>query len=179
MISRDWLGQFHARYGSDGTSDLPVRTNVCIIYAVCNLIATDNHCRYVFDDYTWDKHGPVYSKFDDKRWIPSRIPLSAIISGMLPFDLRSQILLTQSTVLGPIVGGPFPDGDATPRAIAKAHWDKICPNPTLIDGEEVRRIHGPGATSVQIERAWLDYLSKIDDPCVEVPESSGNIFHIL
>ncbi|EKM50148.1 uncharacterized protein PHACADRAFT_200992 [Phanerochaete carnosa HHB-10118-sp] len=115
---------------------------------------------YVFDDYTWDKHGPPYSMFDDKRWIPSRIPLSAVISG-------------------PIVGGPFADDDTTPRAIAKAHWEKICPNPIKINGEEVRAIHGSGADATRIEEAWLEYLSKIDDPCVEVPESSGSIFHIL
>ncbi|EKM61659.1 uncharacterized protein PHACADRAFT_83052 [Phanerochaete carnosa HHB-10118-sp] len=113
---------------------------------------------YVFDDYTWDKHGPAYALFDNKRWIPSRIPLSALISG-------------------PIVGGPFTDVDATPRAIAKAHWDKICPKPTKINSEEVRAIHGSGANAARIEEAWLGYLSKIDDPCVEVTENSGNIFH--
>lgn len=37
--------------------------------------------RYVFDDYTWDMDGPEYSKFGDK-YIPSRIPLTALISGM-------------------------------------------------------------------------------------------------
>ncbi|GJE89657.1 O-fucosyltransferase family protein [Phanerochaete sordida] len=113
---------------------------------------------YVFDDYTWDKYGPPYQKFDEKRWIPSRIPITALISG-------------------PIAGGPFADGDATPRAVAKAHFKKICPNPTLVHGEELRALHGPGADAARIEETWLEYLAKIDDPCVEVPEDSGSIFH--
>jgi hypothetical protein len=35
---------------------------------------------YVFDNYTWDRDGPEYSTFNGKL-IPSRIPLSAMISG--------------------------------------------------------------------------------------------------
>ncbi|GJE89655.1 O-fucosyltransferase family protein [Phanerochaete sordida] len=113
---------------------------------------------YVFDDYTWDRDGPAYSKFDEKRWIPSRIPISALISG-------------------PIAGGAFANGDMTPRAVARTHFRKICPNPTLIDGEVVRRLHGSGANAMKIEETWLEYLAQIDDPCVEIPEDSGNIFH--
>ena len=37
--------------------------------------------RNVFDDFTWDRDGPEYSKWGDNL-IPSRIPLSALISGM-------------------------------------------------------------------------------------------------
>ena len=82
-------------------------------------------------------------------------------------------------VLGPIAGGPFANGDMTPRAIAKAHFRKICPNPTLINGQIVRDIHGEGADAAKIEKTWLQYLATIEDPCVEIPEDSGNIFHGL
>lgn len=42
--------------------------------------AHKNPRSYVFDDYTWEKEGPEFSKFGN-NWIPSRIPLSALISG--------------------------------------------------------------------------------------------------
>lgn len=37
--------------------------------------------RHVFDDYTWDEDGPLYSRFNNEKWIPNRIPLTAIMSG--------------------------------------------------------------------------------------------------
>ncbi|PSR92064.1 hypothetical protein PHLCEN_2v4780 [Hermanssonia centrifuga] len=112
---------------------------------------------YVFDEFTWDKYGPEYTFYNGK-WIPSRIPLSAVISG-------------------PIVGGRFPDGDATPRAISKSHWQKICPHPTVVDGAEVRKLHGGGASALKIVETWVEYLNGIEDPCVEVPSDSGSMFH--
>lgn len=85
---------------------------------------------------------------------------------------------TEVICLGPMVGGRFPDGDHTPRAISKKHWDRICPNPTIVDTKEVYAIHGDGASAVAIIETWRDYLAGIDDPCVEV-SASGSIFHLL
>lgn len=80
---------------------------------------------------------------------------------------------------GPIAGGPFAEGDHTPRAITKAYWKKICPHPTLINATEVRLIHGEGASSLKITETWRDYIAKIDDPCLMVPRKAGNVYHVL
>jgi len=39
--------------------------------------------RYVFDNYTWDKSPGDFSTFAGKP-IPARVPLTAIVSGILP-----------------------------------------------------------------------------------------------
>lgn len=42
------------------------------------------------------------------------------------------------------------------------------------------KIHGPHPTTTEIVDTWVEYLSKIEDPCIEVKaRSGGNIFHIL
>ena len=43
--------------------------------------------RFVFDNYTWDRDGPDYSRFGNKV-VPARIPLSALISGKATFSLH-------------------------------------------------------------------------------------------
>ncbi|EKM48643.1 uncharacterized protein PHACADRAFT_266233 [Phanerochaete carnosa HHB-10118-sp] len=114
---------------------------------------------YVFDNFTWDRDGPEYAQFGGKT-IPSRIPLSALISG-------------------PIVGGPFGDNDPTPRAVVKEYWDQICPNKTIIRADEIRKLHGEGADARKILDTWVDYIKDIDDPCLEVERYSGSIFHVF
>ena len=78
------------------------------------------------------------------------------------------------------MGGPWAEGDSTPRSIAKAYFDKICPRPTKIHAKTLHKIHGQGANALEIEQTWLEYLSKIDDPCLEVTGKAGkdgSIFH--
>jgi len=113
---------------------------------------------YVFDNFTWDRDGPDYAEWGGKK-IPSRIPLSALISG-------------------PIVGGELPPGDQVPRAIRKEYFDRICPTKTIVHPSDVRKIFGDGATAVKIIDTWINYLRDITDPCVEVDRES-NIFHIF
>ncbi|PSR92063.1 hypothetical protein PHLCEN_2v4779, partial [Hermanssonia centrifuga] len=114
---------------------------------------------YVFDNYTWDRDGGDYAEYNGKK-IPSRIPLSALISG-------------------PIVGGPFSDDDRTPRAVIKEYWDEICPNKTIVRADEIRKLHGEGATAEKIITTYVDHFAKIEDPCLEVERHSGSIFHIF
>ena len=115
--------------------------------------------RFVFDNYTWDRDGGDYADWNGHK-IPSRIPLSAMISG-------------------PIVGGPFLDGDDTPVAVGKDYWDQICPQKTVIRADEVRKLHGDGADARKIIDTWVNYVRNIEDPCLEVERHSGSIFHIL
>lgn len=47
------------------------------------IYVSDPHLfRFVFDNYTWDRHGPEYSKYKGRTIIPSRIPLTAYFQGM-------------------------------------------------------------------------------------------------
>lgn len=77
------------------------------------------------------------------------------------------------------MGAPFDDGDPTPRAISKSRWDVICSSRTIIRTEDVRKIHGEGATARKIIDTYVEYISKIDDPCIEIDRYSGSIFLIL
>ncbi|KAI0340141.1 hypothetical protein BDW22DRAFT_1334794 [Trametopsis cervina] len=110
---------------------------------------------FVFDDYAWDPdpNPPAYSKWNGKL-IPSRIPLSALISG-------------------PMVGGPWPQGETADLSISKTRFDEICPEPYYIRAEWVNEIHGPGASAQKVIDTWAEYLAKIDRPCVEIARGSG------
>lgn len=63
--------------------------------------------------------------------------------------------------------------------MSKAYWDQICPNKTVIRADEIRKLHGEGADARKIIDTYLDYIKKIEDPCLEVERHSGSIFHIL
>lgn len=71
------------------------------------------------------------------------------------------------------------EGDPTPQAVVKEYWDKICPQKTIIRADDMRKLHGEGATAVHIIETWVNEIAKIDDPCLEVERHSGAIFHIL
>ena len=62
---------------------------MCSIIFFSTLFLTRSTARHVFDDFTWDMNGPAYSKFDSTRWIPSRIPLTAVISGTSFYCVRT------------------------------------------------------------------------------------------
>ncbi|KAI0683422.1 hypothetical protein BC835DRAFT_1295970 [Cytidiella melzeri] len=112
---------------------------------------------FVFDDYLWVRGGPAYSEYNGKL-IPAHVPLSAIISG-------------------PLVGEKWEDDDPTPLSISREHFQKICPRPYILHGEQIRAVHGNGASAQKIVETWIEFLADIDDPCVEIPGESGNIFH--
>ena len=83
------------------------------------------------------------------------------------------------SVVGPIVGGPFPKGDTTPLAISKRYFDEICEDKFIVRPEEVTPLHGDSATAVEITAVWLDYLAKIKSPCIEIVPNAGLIYHVL
>ncbi|KIK92982.1 hypothetical protein PAXRUDRAFT_34289 [Paxillus rubicundulus Ve08.2h10] len=124
------------------------------------LLAHDSNRAFVFDNFTWQRNGSEYAEYNGKL-IPSRIPLSAIISG-------------------PIIGSSFDPGDSTPRAVSREYFKKVCPNPTVIDSLTVNehlRLN-PDVPASTIFDKWLELLNSINDPCVEIEESSFQIFEI-
>ncbi|KAG2346858.1 hypothetical protein BDR05DRAFT_877897 [Suillus weaverae] len=115
---------------------------------------------FVFDNFTWERDAPDFSTFNGKL-IPSRIPLSAIISG-------------------PIIGSSFPPRDAAPRAVSQEYFKKVCPNPTIIDSWEINehlRLDN-NVPALEIFKKWVERLNSIDDPCVEMRQESFQLFEI-
>jgi hypothetical protein len=104
------------------------------------------------------------------------IDCSNIRYAVLPLN-RCTVLHLKFT--GPIAGGPFLEGDDTPRAVSKSYFQKICPHPTVIRADKIFKYRGGGTNALEVEETWLDYLRKVDDSCLEVAENSGNIFHVL
>jgi hypothetical protein len=115
---------------------------------------------FVFDNFTWERNALEYSTFNGKL-IPSRIPLSAIISG-------------------PIIGSSFPPMDSAPRAVSQEYFKKVCPNPTIIDSWDLNahlRLDN-NVPALEIFEKWVEKLNSIDDPCVEIKQESFQIFEI-
>ncbi|OCH92998.1 hypothetical protein OBBRIDRAFT_790721 [Obba rivulosa] len=113
---------------------------------------------FVFDNYTWNHDGSDYTNFNG-HLIPSRVPLSALISG-------------------PAVGGPFPADDPAPRAVAKEYWDAVCPEPTVISSDEVTRTLEVDASAETILEAWVARLNASEARCIEIARDSEQIFPI-
>ncbi|PCH34412.1 hypothetical protein WOLCODRAFT_61697 [Wolfiporia cocos MD-104 SS10] len=109
---------------------------------------------FVFDNFTWNDDGSLYSYFNGKP-IPSRIPISAHIQG-------------------PTAGGVFITDPAAPRAVMKEFFDEICPHPTIIRNDDIIRSLGRESTAEVMIEKWVEVLRAIDDRCVEV--ARGSIF---
>ncbi|TCD63173.1 hypothetical protein EIP91_005870 [Steccherinum ochraceum] len=112
---------------------------------------------FVFDNYTWDRHGPEYSDYHG-HLIPSRIPLTALLAG-------------------PIVGGPFPGIDHSPRSVRKEYFDIVCPNPAKIIGTDLIDQYVWGPTTILVEK-WLERLETTNNRCIEVVEGSQQMFSL-
>ncbi|GJE93721.1 O-fucosyltransferase family protein [Phanerochaete sordida] len=112
---------------------------------------------FVFDNYTWNRDGSIYSDFNGKL-IPSQIPLSALITS-------------------PINGGPYFENDAKLRGIQREYWHKICPEPKLVSTYDVKKLYnGNEPSALTILNTWVDVLSKIEEPCVKIDGYTERIF---
>ncbi|KIP04170.1 hypothetical protein PHLGIDRAFT_76434 [Phlebiopsis gigantea 11061_1 CR5-6] len=111
---------------------------------------------HVFNDYIWDVDGPEYTRFENRNWIPNKIPLSAIVSG-------------------PIVGGISTGNVTVPRAIHKDYFNKICPQRSVINVDDVQRIavKGNDYDPYKITQTYLESINELDDPCCTDPHHSA------
>ena len=125
----------------------------------------------------WDVEGPVYTRFDERVWIPNKIPLSAIVSGACRSLLVTDCVLTAAHRAGPIAGGDFTENVTTlPRAVHKDYFYKICPKRTIISVDDVHKIavKGTDYDPYKITQTYLEFLNRIDDPCVEIAAKPGH-----
>jgi len=104
--------------------------------------------RLVFDNYTWNT-GPLPYSHWRTNIIPSRIPMSALIAG-------------------PLVGGPFPEGDDAPRAVMKDYFDTVCPEPVVLDHEAVLSRLPSNYSGGALVDAWVGLLNSTSERCVEI-----------
>jgi hypothetical protein len=130
---------------------------------------------YVFDNYTWERTPGDFSSYNGKP-IPARVPLTALISGMLHF-LTHYTLLSLLSNPGPAAGDPFPQSTNAPPAVTPKFFDEVCPNRTVIDCQEINGMLS-NASAATILQAWVDKLEQTEDRCVEVKEHSGQIFDL-
>ncbi|KAI0789482.1 hypothetical protein C8Q75DRAFT_718203 [Abortiporus biennis] len=112
---------------------------------------------HVFDNYTWDQYGGIYSK-TRSGLIPSKIPYSVFLSG-------------------PLVGGSWPEGNEhRPRAVTKEFFDIVCPKPTILNPRDVDGHLPWEASAKQIFDTWMAALATIKDRCIEIKEDQLQIF---
>lgn len=141
-----------------------------------NWLTPITYHRFVFDNFTWDRDGPDYSNYNGKN-IPSRIPMSAMLSG-------------------PIMGDPFPPGDPTPRAVSKDYFHQVCGggpygelgmygernhSRVILRTEDIVTEHERFTDSVSagvLFGKWVEKLNSVQDRCVEVAEESSQLFEI-
>ncbi|PFH46472.1 hypothetical protein AMATHDRAFT_51022 [Amanita thiersii Skay4041] len=115
---------------------------------------------FVFYNYTWNHNNGDYSRYNGKL-IPSRVPLSALLSG-------------------PLVGGELgPEIKDIPRAISRDYFNQVCTERTLIRGEEVKNHLPNDATASQIVDAWVQKLNEVNSTCIEITRGSAQIFDYL
>ncbi|KAI8999008.1 hypothetical protein BD414DRAFT_406900 [Trametes punicea] len=108
---------------------------------------------FVFYNYTWNDDGSDYSDYNGKP-IPSRVPLSALIRG-------------------PIVGGPWPEGDPAPLAVSEEYWYHACGDRRRVIPRKEVHDHLPSWFASDITKGWLDKLSTVPDQCAEADADGG------
>ncbi|KAH7885775.1 hypothetical protein F5I97DRAFT_1875293 [Phlebopus sp. FC_14] len=133
--------------------------NVMQDYIMMGSLAHATKRSFVFDDFVWNPNGSLFTDYNGKL-IPSRTPLSALLSG-------------------PMVGGPMPPGDDTPRAVSKDFFYKACPNPTVlhvpdINTDEMR--HSDDIPASYVFEKWVEKINSVEDPCLMIDPSNNQIF---
>lgn len=133
--------------------------NVMQDYVMNGLLAHTTGRSFVFDDYTWNPDGSVFTDYNG-HLIPSRIPLTALLGGVM-------------------VGGEMPPGDSAPRAVSKDFFNKVCPHPTIVhvtDVNDDRMRFDESVPAAYIFEKWVEKINSIEDPCVEIDPKSEAIF---
>ncbi|KAJ6580798.1 hypothetical protein B0H19DRAFT_1251094 [Mycena capillaripes] len=120
---------------------------------------------FVFEDYTWARDGGPYAVYSGSEnrtsnLIPARIPLAALIGG-LP------------------IGAPLPRQFARshPRAVPRARFAQVCPNPEVLDGEAMKATLPPDASAPALFAALVAALDACG-PCVQIDGNGPQVFDI-
>ncbi|KIJ54044.1 hypothetical protein M422DRAFT_42315 [Sphaerobolus stellatus SS14] len=121
---------------------------------LCAHLARRTNRAYVFQDYVWERnHFPWKVKGDTPR-----TPFNALVAG-------------------PTAGGPWGQGDNTPRSISSAWFDVVCPpdKRKIVEAAPTKdpiRYHNGD----EVLNHWIKVLTDIEDGCVEVIGGTGDSF---
>jgi len=85
---------------------------------------------------------------------------------------------------GPTAGGPWPVDTDAPRAVSVEFWDQVCPpaHRRVLVPDEVNTLIGvnfsdtPGDVFMD---KWAQYLLDLPDNCIELKDSTHQLFDIL
>src|SRR5882757_5982667 len=77
----------------------------------------------------------------------------------------------------PFAGEPFLPPPATPPSVNAEFFAQVCPNPTVIDREQVNGLL-PGASAATLVQAWVDKLGQTEDRCVEIRHDVWPVFDL-
>ena len=112
-------------------------------------LAHESRRAYVFQPYIWLEHHYPWPR-GRMREFPPVTPLSAIISG-------------------PPVGGPWENGDDSPRAISASWFDIVCPpsRRRLIIVHDVKPAIND-ADGIDIFNHWKNLLLDAPESCIEI-----------
>jgi hypothetical protein len=123
----------------------------------------------------------------EPRWLPlhrlqwqaysfSNTPLGINIRYLI-FCLYFTCVLRMRQPTGPINGGPFFQNDTQLRAIQRKHWHKICPEPITVWTQDIKKLYEhDDPSALTILNTWVDHLSKIDEPCVQIDGGTERVF---
>lgn len=119
---------------------------------LCSHLAWRTKRAYVFQDYVWKVE---YYPWRVPKWPWPRTPLSALISG-------------------PTAGGPWAEGDNTPRSVREEWWDKVCtPEDTDILDTDVVKPAILWNNAQEIMDHWAKLITDSPKRCVEVVSGSS------
>ncbi|KAH7910292.1 hypothetical protein BJ138DRAFT_1114220 [Hygrophoropsis aurantiaca] len=131
--------------------------NVMQDYIMMSLLAHATNRSFVFNDYVWNPDSSLYSDFNGKL-IPSRVPLSALISG-------------------PMVGSELPAGANSSRAVSRDFFRSVCPKSTVLHVPDINTDHLRYAEPAKVVLdAWVDKINSINDPCLQLGQKNKPIF---
>ncbi|KAH7101588.1 hypothetical protein BKA62DRAFT_618751 [Auriculariales sp. MPI-PUGE-AT-0066] len=97
-----------------------------------------------------------------------------------PFQLDEGTMPPQVFFAGPITGGAFPEGDASPRAVSMRTWERECPPSEVyyVRVAAVDAIAGLSETGdgIQVLEGWARWLGDLDQRCVEIAHAEPSVF---
>ncbi|KAI0789483.1 hypothetical protein C8Q75DRAFT_878732 [Abortiporus biennis] len=111
---------------------------------------------HVFDNYTWNQYGGVYTE-KDGHLIPSRIPYSVFLQG-------------------PLVGGPWPENDPAPRSVVKEYWDEVCPEKFVLNPRDVDSKLDGEIPLKDLFEVWIKALTPMKERCIEMKNNEYQLF---
>jgi len=114
---------------------------------LCSHLAWRAKRAYVFQDYVWD---PTHYPWRIAPWPWPHVPLSSLAAG-------------------PLVGGSWREGDATPRSVNERWFDSVCPpEDTEVIDTDVAKEPIRNTDAKYVLEHWVRLLDESPKRCVNI-----------